>query len=310
MKYTFYTLFLILTTLQASAQQGDEVFSFLRYPVSPRVNALGGYNVSLDEPDPSLIFGNPGLLGAEMDKKVSLSYMNFFSTINMGSALYTKAVNDNGAWAAGVNFISYGTFKQTNAENITEGEFTVEDISLNAIYAHDLSDKWRGGITFKFLYSSLERYTSIGLAADAGLSYYDSERNLSFGLTLNNFGAQIKSYYDKRYPLPWDIQAGFSKRLAHAPFRLSVTAISLNRLKLPFLEHFAAGVDFIPSDNFWLALGYNPKTAHDMKLETGNALGGWSAGAGIRINTFDVGVSLARYHPSALSLLVGISMTY
>jgi hypothetical protein len=309
MRNTLYILFFTLTASGAVAQQGEETFSFMRYPTSARVNALGGNNISLVERDPSLVFHNPALLGGEMDGMLNLNYMNFFSDIHTGSALFTKARGEKGAWGAGATFISYGSFKQTTVENLTEGAFSVEDISLNAFYSHDLSARWRGGLSFKFLYSSIERYTSIGLAVDAGLSYYNSEKELALAFVLKNAGAQLKAYYEKRYPLPWDIQAGLSKRLAHAPFRLSLTSMYLNKWDISFIEHFVAGIDFIPSENFWLGIGYNPKTARDLKLESGNGLGGFSAGGGIKIKTFDVGVSVARYHPSALSLLVSLSTT-
>ena len=56
-------------------------------------------------------------------------------------------------------------------------------------------------------------------------------------------------------------------------------------------------------------IGYNPKTALDMKLQGSNALAGFSGGAGVRIKMFDVGVSVAKYHPSALSMMLSISTT-
>ncbi|GHU77288.1 hypothetical protein FACS189414_4320 [Bacteroidia bacterium] len=292
-----------------AAQQGEEVFSFLRYPTSSRINALGGQNVSLIERDPSLIFHNPALLGAEMDGLLNLNYMNFFGDIHTGSALYTKAKGENSAWGVGAGFMSYGNFKQTTPEMQIEGEFSVEDISINAFYSRDLSEKWRGGVSLKFLYSSIERYSSIGLAVDAGLSYYDSAKELAVGIVVKNAGAQLKAYYEDRYRLPWDIQLGFSKRLAYAPFRLSVTSLYLTNWDISFIEHFVAGIDFIPSENFWLGVGYNPKVARDLKLESGNGLGGFSIGGGVKIKTFDIGVSVARYHPSALSLMVSLSKT-
>jgi hypothetical protein len=307
------------------AQNGSEAFTFLRYPASARVNALGGDNVSIVEPDPSLVFHNPALAGAEMDGMMNMNYMNFISDIHLGSALYAKALGEKGAWGFGAHFISYGNFKQTTEEKQIEGEFSVEDVSLSAFYSHNLSERWRGGLSLKFLYSSLESYTSFGLAVDAGLSYYDPEKGFSAGVALKHVGAQLKPYYDKRQRLPWDVQAGFSKRLAHAPFRLSVTAMYLNVWDFRYIDdtdrtytgdaffqtlvkHFVFGVDFIPSDNFWLGLGYNPKMQADMKLQDGNRLGGFSAGGGVRINTFDVGVSVARYHPSALSLMISLSV--
>jgi hypothetical protein len=290
------------------AQDGEETFIFLRYPASARAHALGGDNVSVVEPDPSLAFHNPALAGAEMDGMINLGYMNFVAGIRLGSALYTRALGEKGAWGVGARFISYGSFKQTTQENLTEGEFSVEDVSLSAFYSHDLSERWRGGLSLKFLYSSMESYTSIGLAVDAGLSYYDRERAFSAGIALKHAGAQLKAYYDQRQPLPWDLQAGISKRLAHAPFRFSVTATYLTAWDFSRIgKHFVFGIEFLPSDNFWLGLGYNPKIQSDMKLQSGNSLGGFSAGGGIKIRTFDVGVSIARYHPSALSLMLSLS---
>lgn len=321
-----YILLLLILTQVVRAQNGEEVFSFLRYPTSSRANALGGNNISLVERDPSLIFHNPALLGGEMDGMLNLNYMNFISDINIGSALYTKARGEKGAWGIGASFISYGNFKQTNAEKLVEGDFSVKDISLNAFYSHDLSEKWRGGLSLKFLYSSLESYTSIGMAVDAGLSYYDSEKDFSAGIAFKHIGAQLKAYDDKRQKMPWDIQLGISKKLAHAPFRLSVTAMYLNKWDFDyandtdatydgdsffqtFIKHFVLGLDYIPSENFWLGVGFNPKTNQDMKLQGGNKLAGFSAGAGVKIKMFDVGASVAKYHPSALSVMISVSTT-
>lgn len=326
MRILLYIIFLAVPFLPAFAQGGDEVFSFLRYPASSRANALGGNNVSLVERDPSLVFHNPALLGSEMDGMMNLNYMNFISDINLGSALYTKALNDSSAWGIGASFISYGNFKQTTFENISEGDFSVKDISVNAFYSRDLSERWRGGLSLKFLYSTIADYTSIGLAVDAGLSYYDSEKDFSFGFAIKNAGAQLKAYEDDRQKMPWDIQMGFSKKMAYAPFRLSITAMYLNKWKLnytdnndisydedkfltTFFKHLVFGIDYVPSENFWLGIGFNPKTNRDMKLEGGNGLAGFSGGAGIRVKMFDVSASVAKYHPSALSLMITVSTT-
>lgn len=136
----------------------------------------------------------------------------------------------------------------------------------------------------------------------------------------------MKAYEDERQKMPWDIQLGITKQMAHAPIRLSLTAQYLTKWKVEyvddydreytgdnffksFVKHLVIGVDYIPSDNFWLGIGYNPKTALDMKLQGGNALAGFSGGAGVRIKMFDVGVSVAKYHPSALSMMLSISTT-
>ena len=75
-------------------------------------------------------------------------------------------------------------------------------------------------------------------------------------------------------------------------------------------KHLVIGIDYIPSENFWIGVGFNPKTKMDMKLQGGgNGLAGFSAGAGVKIKMFDVGVSFAKYHPSAMSMMMSVSTT-
>jgi hypothetical protein len=185
--------------------------------------------------------------------------------------------------------------------------------------------KWRGGLSLKALYSSIADYSSFGLAVDAGLSYFDTETDFSFGIALKSIGAQLKSYYDERQSIPWDLQMGITKRMAYAPIRISVTAMYLNRWKFDYVEnteiktddsffntvfkHVVIGAEFVPTDNFWIGVGFNPKTKMDMKLSSGNGLGGFSVGGGVKVSRFNVGASVARYHPSATSLMVSVAMS-
>jgi hypothetical protein len=306
------------------AQDGNGAYNFLRYPASSRVNALGGYSVSLVEAEPALAFHNPALLGGETDGMANISYMNYISDIHVGSAIFTKAFRERSAWAIGAAYINYGRMKETTPENVELGLFSVQDISINAFYSYDLSDKWRGGLSLKAVYATLADYSSFGLAVDAGLSYFDPEKDLAFGFTLKHIGAQLKAYDQARQNMPWDIQMGITRRLAHAPVRLSVTGMYLNRWKFGYVEnteivtddnalntalkHLVFGIEFIPSDNFWIGAGYNPKTGMDMKLTSGNRLGGFSIGGGLKVSRFNIGASVAGYHPSATSLMVSVTM--
>lgn len=327
MRNKLFIYFFLLLALSVSAQDGKDVFDFLRLPTSARASAMGGHTVSLVERDPSLIFHNPALLGGEMDGMVNLNYMNYISDINVGSAVFTKALNEKSAWGVGASFMSYGTIQETTSENQMVGDISAKDINVSGFYSHDLSERWRGGVSLKFLYSSFAEYSSIGLCVDAGLSYYNSEKEFSAGFTLKNIGAQLKAYNDKRQKVPWDIQMGISQKMKHAPIRFSLTAMYLNRWKFDYTEeankdtynednflkslvkHFVIGVDFVPSENFWIGVGFNPKANMDLKLQNGNGLGGFSAGAGVKIKMFEVGVSLAKYHPSAMSMMMSVSTT-
>ena len=202
---------------------------------------------------------------------VNLNYLNYISDINVGSALFTKAYKEKGAWGVGASFFSQGKIRGMSEEGLPTGDFTAKDISVNGFFSYDLSERWRGGASLKFLYSGIGDYTSIGMVVDAGLSYYDSEKGFSFGFAFKNIGAQLKAYEDERQKMPWDIQLGITKQMAHAPIRLSLTAQYLTKWKVEyvddydreytgdnffksFMKHLVIGVDYVPSDNFWLGI--------------------------------------------------------
>ena len=323
MKKLFCISFIIFLTISLPvkiyAQDGKSAFDFLRLPYSAHASAMGGTNISIIENDPSLVFQNPGFLGPEMNTSLNVSYLKYIADINAASAIFTKAAGERAAWGVGVNYLDYGSIKETTIENFIIGDVSIKDIGINVFFAHDITDKIRGGITGKFIYSSLGEYTSIGLGVDLGLTYYNSDKDLSFGLTAKNLGGQLSAYIEERSPMPLDIQLGMTKRLTHAPVRFSVTATQLNNWQTynlagkkdpfmkSFIKHFIFAVDFIPSDNFWLAAGYNVRTSSDLTLEEGNKLGGFSGGAGIRISSFEVGAAVARYHPSATSFMISLT---
>lgn len=100
MRNILFILFFSFLLQAVVAQTGDTGYTFLRYPSSARANAMGGNTMSLIERDPSLIFHNPALLGAEMDKMVNLNYMNYISDTMSEAPFSPKRIRKKapGAW--------------------------------------------------------------------------------------------------------------------------------------------------------------------------------------------------------------------
>ena len=313
----------------AYSQSGNKVFGFLDLPVSTRANALGGINISIVERDLSMANMNPALLGPEMSNLVNMNFMHYADDINYGTVTYAKAFNENGAWAVGATFLDYGKFKHTTESNEILGEFGAKDMLFNGIVGYDLTDRWRIGGNAKFIYSVYESYNSIALAVDLGINYYNPDKDFSLALTANNLGGQLKAFDEKRESLPFDLRLGLSQSLAHAPFRFSVTAINLTNWKTDYVDnvvsvdadgdkkksnfakdffrHIVIGAEYLPSDNFYIALGYNYKRRTDF-TDGGGFLTGFSAGTGIRIKRFDVNASFAKLHRSGLAFMLGLNI--
>jgi hypothetical protein len=317
-------LIVLLSAIPLSlwAQGGSTTFDYLLLPHSARSSALGGVNVSVIENDASLIYDNPAFLGAEMDKTLLVSYLSYIADIGMGNLTFTRRLGENTSLGIGALYANYGNMLETTADNQILGDLRASDLCGTVFVAHDITERLRGGVAGKFLYSNYYHNTAIGLGVDLGLSYCNEENTFSWGLAAKNIGRQVKAYEEDLAPLPWDIQLGFSQKLSHAPIRFSLTAMHLKRWKFDdvyagddsFLQtlgkHLLVGVELLPNDNFWIGLGYNIKRAADMHLEDGNKFGGFSAGAGIRIKTFSIGCSIGKYNTAATSFMLSLSTTF
>jgi len=315
--FTLYILLLCIFSL--TAQEEKSTFNFLQIHNSVRANALGGVNVSIIENDLSLVNQNPAFLGQEMDLSISAGYLSYIADIGMGNVMFAKALGERSAWGVGFLYTNYGKMLETNSESVVLGNLNAADICGNIFFSRDLTERIRGGVAAKFVYSNYAHNTSIGLGVDLGLSYYNPDNNFSVGLTGKNLGRQVKAYETELTNLPWEIQLGISQKLANAPIRYSITGIQLNRWKTYNLQgekdsfttnlfkHFVFGVDFLLSDNFWAGIGYNVKRSADMNLSEGNKLSGFSIGAGLKVKAFSFGCSFGKYHPSANSLMFSVS---
>ena len=188
--------------------------------------------------DISLIDRNPALLGPEIDTQLGFSYtMPHTQTANFASVRYGMAAGERGAWAAGIRYLNYGSITQTEPDGSVSGSFTPQDIVFEGTYSHDFTDRLRGGMNLKMIYSNYESYSAFAVAADIGVNYYDEERDMPLSLVFRNMGGQLKRF-DKAYDrLPFDIQLGWMQALGASPFSLSITATNLVRWKMPYYDH-------------------------------------------------------------------------
>lgn len=293
------------------AQESQTVYDFLRLPVSAHATALGGDNITLIEDDASLIFGNPALLSSVSDKTIGLSYMNYMAGVNMAGASFSRVAGQRASWAATAQYIDYGTMKEVDENNVQTGEFTAKDISVAGYFSYMLTDKLSGGVSAKLIASYIGGYNSMAVGVDLGLNYYDSEREWSLSLVAKNLGGQINAYDDDYEKLPVDVQLGASKQLAHTPFRFSATLVDLCHWNYRFINHLAAGVEARLSSSIWVGAGYNFRRANEMSIYDGEAESshgaGWTLGAGLDLERFNLNLAYGKYHVSSCSLVFNVA---
>ncbi|MCQ2195234.1 MAG: type IX secretion system protein PorQ [Paludibacteraceae bacterium] len=319
MKYYLIFVFSLLGIVEAFADGGRNVYKFLSLPNSSQVAALGGSNVSLKNGDVNMAFQNPSLLDNEMNNSIAVNYVNYLSDVNYGSVAYSRNINSYNAWAVGVTYLNYGTLDGYTEEDIPTGEFSAGEVCVTALYSRQLFERIRMGMALKPIYSYMDSYNSFGIGVDVGACYADTTHDFTVGLNLKNVGVQLTGYYedeesDHRERLPWELQFGLSKRLAHAPFRFSLTFTDLNRWDLDYykspksttdtddiswgdmlLRHTLIGLEFLPSKSFSVLASYNHRRSQEFDLEDTKSFNGFSFGANLNVYKFKLGVAYSQY---------------
>ena len=303
----------VLFSYEIEAQESKTVYNFLRLPVSAHAASLGGENISIDDDDPTLVFHNPALASNVADRSLNLNYMTYMEGVKVASASFVKAFLERATWALEAQYVDYGTMKHTTVDNEVLGDVSAKDIAVGGTFTYTLSDKIAGGVTAKFVSSSLAGYNSIGVAVDLGVNYLNPDLGLSLSAVARNLGGQLKAYEDDFEKLPFDLQLGVSKRLGESPLRFSVTMTRLHDWDDKFINHFIFGAEAFLSDNIWLGGGINPRRSDDMKISDGESESshgaGFSLGGGLQLDRFKLQVAYGKYHVSASSLIINVTYT-
>lgn len=311
-------LLLLLTEAVPARSQtgGDNTWEFLNLSHSGFANATGGIAVASWRSDLSLPCFNPALLNGEMDNDISLSFSTWAAGIRYGYASWARNTSTAGTFAGGLSFVSYGTFTEADiAGNIT-GSFTAAEYAFNIIWSWQIDSSFTAGINLKPVISNLERYFSAGICADFGAAYHNERLLLDAGLVIRNAGFQLKSYTGQGgEPLPFEIIAGVTKRLAHAPFSFSLTLRHLEKPDLTYdydteddtpaggfgediLRHMVLGVEILPADSFWIGAGMNYQRRAEMRSGQRAGTAGFTAGFGIRTRAFELAYAHDAFHPA------------
>lgn len=325
-KITVLILSLIWNT-QAWAQiGGSKIYSFLNLPNTARVQALGGYAISLNDDDMNLGLQNPAILKPKMHNQAAFNYMRYVSDISTGYVGYAYSLDSVNNLAAGIQYINYGSFDGTNENAQQTGTFTGGEYNIHLSYSRKINPFVRVGGTLKFINSNLEQYHSLGLAADVGVNYYNPANLLSVSGVISNAGIQLTTYTnEKRESLPLNVMLGFSKKFAHNPLRISIVAHHLNNPgkllydnvsrpgqnrdlatgqivldKITLLDNVAAhlnvSTELILGKFMYVGFGYNHLRRYEMKLNTTSKLAGFGWGFGIKLKKLQVAYGSAAYH--------------
>lgn len=315
---------LIFFTMPGKTQTlgGNAVFNFLQQPNTAQLAALGGVNVSAISKNVGMAFQNPALLRPDMHLKADLSFNAFLAGIsNYSLTAAAQLPNTKTMVGIGVNYFNYGSMAQTDASGNVSGNFSPRDYVVQAMISQPYKNRWWYGMSMKFMHSGYGQYRSSGIAVDAGVAYYDEERQFQASVVIKNLGTQLNTYdgSSRKEELPFDIQAGITKRLANAPLQFSVTAHHLHQFNIYYNDtafrvsegeinyrnsttlqkvfaHLVLGSQFLLSDKFIINAGYNFQRRQDLNAyNVTSGLNGFSLGTSILLKKLHIHYATGFY---------------
>jgi len=324
-----FLLVLFVFPLNGFSQSASEsTYAFLNLSYSAREMAMGGHFLSIYDDDISLALSNPSLISNNMHNQLELSFIDYFAGINYGSARYGRTFKELGTFVVSLQFIDYGKFDYASETGERYGNFYANDYALNIGWSRALSANLFVGANLKGLYSAYESYHSYGLAVDVAATYLIPENKISTSIVFRNIGTQIKAYTpNTQESLPFEIQAAFSKELAHLPLRFSVVLTNLQKWDLSYssvfdeqsstfsetsdnqsssidtfadklMRHIVLGAELKPVKSLSLRLGYNYLKRQEMTIPTKLSTVGFSWGFGIRVYKFEFNYARNSQHLS------------
>ena len=333
----------IFTFFDASAQIGGQyTFGFLKQSASARLTGLSKSQIAQKDDDLAIGYTNPSMYNALMHNGLSYNHDFLLGGVGTGYFGYGYHVDKlKTTFQAGIQYISYGNFKQTDELGNIIGDFRAAEYAITLGAGHAINERLSVGMNLKFITSQLEAYKATGIAADLAGAYFNPEKNMGITVVFKNMGTQLSTYTpDRREELPLDVQIGFTKKLTRAPFRFSIALHDLNRWNLrydnPFenevsllgeapqepsalskfsdnlFRHINLGGELVfgKSENFRIRFGYSHQVRKELNVNNTRSTAGFSFGVGFKVNRFRVDYGLGRQHVAGSLNHVSISTNF
>jgi hypothetical protein len=277
----------LLWAIQLIAQNpnlGTSGAQFLKIPISARAAGMGGAYVGICH-DATSVFWNPAGIAQAKNHSAHFSHTKWFDTFNVNAASYIYNAGALGAFAASMVSLGMAEMEVTTefAPNGNGRFFDAMDLALGVSYARNLTDRFRVGLTARYIQQRIWNETATGISFDVGTQYQLDFKHLTLAMSMTNFGPDMKfdgpdlkvTYDDhpnfpnrlvptrletETYPLPLNFEFGIAMDIFTTQFARAVVAIDAvhpndNRERV----HFGTEVSFY--DRLFFRGGY--KLNHD-----------------------------------------------
>ncbi len=325
------SLFLLLISQNSVFGQigGKTSLEFINLPTHARVISLGGANITSqdagNQQDINMHIENPALLTDETHDRFSLAYYGYSAGISNVNLAYGHSFDKLGRFsnlAFSFQYLDYGNIESYDALGNSLGQINASEYSFGVSNSQKF-DAFRVGGTLKIAGSQLAGFNATGVYLDLGGTLTHPDKDLRFGLVMNNLGFLINNYSPtSEYGMPMNILLGASFKPEKMPVRFSMTLQQLFKNNIAYndssrsttldangqviveetsavdkaLRRVVLGAEIIFSKNFNVRGGYNFLRRRELTVTARPAFVGFSFGGVLRVRSFEFAYSRSLAH--------------
>lgn len=194
-----YLIIILLPTLLSAetfAKAGTAGLQFLKLGIDARAIGMGEAYTAVTD-DISSVYWNPAGLALKDQDQVLLSHTEWLAGIRYEYAAYSHPFSFGTlALSGALLHMDYMDITTEEAFGPTGEEFTCSDMSVGLTYSSSFTDKFSFGITAKYLREQLYDYDVNGFSVDVGSLYNTGWHNVIIGMSLRNFGPNLRYELD------------------------------------------------------------------------------------------------------------------
>ncbi len=226
---------------------------FLTIAPDSRSGAMGDAGVAIS-PDVNSLHWNPSKYAfIDKDMGVSVSYTpwlkNLVDDIHLAYLTGYKRLDRQQVISGSLLYFSLGNIIFRNEFGDYEGQHTPNEFAIDAAYSRRFSDRFSGGVAFRYIRSDITGGAYIGgseskagnsVAADVsmyyqypGISVLDKEMDFSFGLNIRNIGSKISYTTEKENFIPTTMKLGTAFDFHLDEYNSLMFTTDLNKLLVP-----------------------------------------------------------------------------
>lgn len=227
---------LLAGTVYGQDKVGTTAAPFLGIGAGPKAIGMGGAFVAVAN-DPSALYWNPSGISRGGQNEFLFEHTNYLIGTSYNFFGGVIALDEENAIGVSVTYLDYGTEDVTTVAmpDGTGQTWSAKDMAIGLSYSRNLTDRFSIGGTAKMILQQIWHESATGWAVDAGLLYTTPFNDMKIGMTISNFGTDMRmtgedlyvthnpdpsvagdnskipaEYYTESYPLPLLFRIGLS----------------------------------------------------------------------------------------------------